>query len=683
MFAKLTVGKRLFSLVVLAILLPVSLAIESYFDLSTLNSSLKTIYEDRVITLAQLAQIDNLMQSNRKLLNDLYIEKSNIDKTPHPDKSSKISRDIDENLQSIDQTTKEYLASYLESEERTLADEFAQSQSKYIVESLRPTLVALQGGQLATALKHLQQDNALYDIASGNLAELKLRQVNDTKDEVMSAQGTLKRSLLIALLLLVAVGGWLFVLERKISRAILAVLGGEPEEIKQTAQRIASGQINFELPMAKDDRDSVMAAIFAMKGNIKRLAGDIQSLATATAEGKVDARIDPALYVGEYRAVVEDVNKSMGFVNQTLNTVIEKNIEAAHAKQIETERILSQSVEEVQHVVLAAKANDLSQRISLHGKQSEIASLCGGVNELIENVVNILSQIREAGITVKIASQEISNGNSELAQRTEAQAASLEETASSMEELSATVKQTADNAKQAEQLAVTASTVASKGGDVVAKVALSMDSVKESAKKIEDIMSLIDEIAFQTNILALNAAVEAARAGEHGRGFAVVATEVRSLAQRSAFAAKEVKVLIGDSIFKTVEGNKQVEIARSTMEEIVASFKQVANIIAEISNASGEQSVGIDQVNRAITHLDGMTQQNASLVAEAASSSDLLFEQANRLTDSISRFKLGNDTSDAALVPHQLTHLHGNEHNTTAHAMASHSAAERAEWEEF
>jgi methyl-accepting chemotaxis protein len=301
---------------------------------------------------------------------------------------------------------------------------------------------------------------------------------------------------------------------------------------------------------------------------------------------------------------------------------------------------LADAVEESQAVIEAAKAGDLSNRVPLDGKSGAIASLCDGVNALLDKMTEVLLSVREAGETINTAAGEISTGNNDLSSRTEEQASSLEETASSMEELASTVKQNAENAKQANQLAAAASGVAIKGGSVVGNVVTTMSAINESAHKIEDIITVIDGIAFQTNILALNAAVEAARAGEQGRGFAVVAGEVRNLAQRSASAAKEIKELITDSVSKTAEGTKLVEDAGSTMQEIVESVQRVTDIMGEISAASTEQSAGIDQVNTAITSMDEVTQQNAALVEQAAAAAESLVDQAVNLMDVVGSFKL-------------------------------------------
>ena len=252
-----------------------------------------------------------------------------------------------------------------------------------------------------------------------------------------------------------------------------------------------------------------------------------------------------------------------------------------------------------------------------------------------------VSAVREASLNIETAGNEIAAGNQDLSYRTEEQASSLEETAASMEELTSTVKQNADNARQANQLAVSAASVAVRGGSVVAQVVDTMGAINTSSRKIVDIIGVIDGIAFQTNILALNAAVEAARAGEQGRGFAVVASEVRSLAQRSAAAAKEIKVLIGDSVDKVEEGSKQVAEAGRTMDEIVGSVKRVTDIMAEIEAASKEQALGIEQVNQAITQMDQVTQQNAALVEEASAAARSLQEQAGSLAEVVGVFQLG------------------------------------------
>jgi methyl-accepting chemotaxis protein len=286
-------------------------------------------------------------------------------------------------------------------------------------------------------------------------------------------------------------------------------------------------------------------------------------------------------------------------------------------------------------------AGDLTSRIEVTTKD-ETGELLAALKNMNDGLSKTVSEVRTGTEMIASASAQIASGNADLSSRTESQASALEETASSMEELTSTVKQNADNAKQANQLAATASEVAVKGGSVVSQVVETMGSINDSSKKIVDIISVIDGIAFQTNILALNAAVEAARAGEQGRGFAVVASEVRSLAQRSASAAKEIKELINDSVSKVDTGTKLVGEAGTTMDEIVTSIRRVTDIIAEITAASAEQSAGIEQVNQAVTDMDNTTQQNAALVEEAAAASQALQDQASKLAQAVSAFKLSN-----------------------------------------
>jgi methyl-accepting chemotaxis protein len=282
---------------------------------------------------------------------------------------------------------------------------------------------------------------------------------------------------------------------------------------------------------------------------------------------------------------------------------------------------------------------DLTMRLPEDGKD-EVSQIARSFNVFVQKITTILQEIRHTSDAVKVSSSEIASGNLDLSGRTEQQAGALEQTASAMEELTSTVKQNSENARQANQLALAASAIAKEGGEVVGNVVATMEAINQSSRQIVDIIGVIDGIAFQTNILALNAAVEAARAGEQGRGFAVVASEVRSLAQRSAQAAKEIKVLIDSSVSKVSDGGLLVEKAGQTMVEIVDSVKNVSAIVSEIANASSEQSTGIEEINRAITHMDEATQQNAALVEQAAAAAQSLQDQATSLATIVSGFKM-------------------------------------------
>jgi methyl-accepting chemotaxis protein len=303
-----------------------------------------------------------------------------------------------------------------------------------------------------------------------------------------------------------------------------------------------------------------------------------------------------------------------------------------------TARFLSRNLADVVQAVQAIGGGNLRARSSVTSTD-EVGALAQGFNTMGETLQGLMAAVHEAAEGVSSGAEEITAGNEDLAQRTCQQAASLEETSASMEEMTSTVKQNADNAKQANQLAIEAREVANAGGAVTSRAVEAMGEINQSSKKIADIITVIDEIAFQTNLLALNAAVEAARAGEHGRGFAVVAAEVRNLAQRSATAAKEIKGLINESLQRVSDGTELVNQSGKTLNEIVTSVKRVTDIIAEISAASQEQATGADQVNRAIIKMDAMTQQNAALVEEAASASQSLKEQARELNRKVASFQ--------------------------------------------
>ena len=311
----------------------------------------------------------------------------------------------------------------------------------------------------------------------------------------------------------------------------------------------------------------------------------------------------------------------------------------------------------------------------LHVRPGDSGSVLAAVQRMQSSLVQVVSSVRQDSELVSTAAAEISSGNNDLSNRTEQQASALEETASSMEELTSTVKQNAENARQANVLAITASDVATKGGAVVSQVVGTMESISEASRQIVDIIGVIDGIAFQTNILALNAAVEAARAGEQGRGFAVVASEVRSLAHRSATAAKEIKVLIDNSVERVGLGTKFANEAGATMSEVVSSVTRVTDVIAEIVSASQEQSTGIEQINHAVSAMDNVTQQNASLVEEAAAAAESLRVQADNLVLTVSVFQIPADGARPTARP---TLSHAGKVSSVAKAPARALPAKRA-----
>ncbi|MGC4367335.1 methyl-accepting chemotaxis protein [Hydrogenophaga sp. R2] len=357
-----------------------------------------------------------------------------------------------------------------------------------------------------------------------------------------------------------------------------------------------------------------------------------------------------SLQAYERELVVAAVAKSEATIQRQVMLLVSLTVAAVVLAMVLAWRItrsVTQPVQEAVEVASAVAQGDLTRPIHTR-RQDELGDLLKALESMKVALVKTVSQVRQATDSIGTASVEIATGNQDLSSRTEQTASNLEETAASMEELTSTVRQSADAARQANQLAASAAEIAARGGEVVAQVVTTMDEINHSSKKINDIIGVIDGIAFQTNILALNAAVEAARAGEQGRGFAVVAGEVRNLAQRSAQAAKEIKGLIGASVDRVEAGSKLVADAGNTMSEIVGSVQRVSDIIGEITAAAGEQSDGIGQVNTAVAQLDQMTQQNAALVEESAAAAESLKDQARKLAEVVQVFRL--DPSATALA---------------------------------
>ncbi|MCE4369882.1 methyl-accepting chemotaxis protein [Xanthomonas hortorum] len=382
--------------------------------------------------------------------------------------------------------------------------------------------------------------------------------------------------------------------------------------------RYAIGDLSEDMEKLPGEKAVLSDTMAQAKINLSTMNEQIKHLAQAAANGDFSARGDAQRFQYDFRVMVESLN--------TLMSTADGNLQSLSS--------LLQSI----------AGGDLSVRMQ-GDFQGVFAQMRDDANATAMQLAQIVGGIKQSADAIKSAASEIADGNQDLSQRTEQQAANLEETAASMEELTSTVKQNAESARQANQLAIGAAGVASQGGVIVGKVVETMRGIETSSKRIADIISVIDGISFQTNILALNAAVEAARAGEQGRGFAVVASEVRTLAQRSTAAAKEIKDLIDDSVQRVTEGSTLVHNAGTNMDEIVSSVQRVTNIMGEISAASQEQSAGIEQVNQTVTQMDEATQQNAALVEEATAAARAMEEQANQLIEAVAVFKI-----DTALV---------------------------------
>ena len=386
--------------------------------------------------------------------------------------------------------------------------------------------------------------------------------------------------------------------------------------------RYAVGDLSEDMEALPGEKAIITDTLHTAKQNLGAINGEIRRLATAAAAGDFSQRGDSARFEHDFRAMVDGLNQLMQAADHNLA--------------------------EVSTMLRAIADGRLGAR--MHGDfQGVFARIAGDANATAAQLATIVTDIKRTSGSIHSAAAEIAAGNNDLSRRTEQQAANLEETAASMEELTSTVRQNAEHARQANQLAIGAHGVASQGGEVVGQVVETMGAIETSSRQIAAIISVIDGIAFQTNILALNAAVEAARAGEQGRGFAVVASEVRTLAQRSAAAAKEIKTLIEASVEQVGHGAQRVRQAGDTMAEIVASVQRVTDIMAEISAASQEQSAGIEQVSQTVIQMDGTTQQNAALVEEASAAARSLEQQADRLIEAVDVFDLSSaaTTKDA------------------------------------
>ena len=512
----LKVSTRLTMLIGALSALLVAIGSLGLFGISRTNDALQTVYEDRLVPMAQLADIESMLINNR-----LSIAVAMV--TPTADVIAASTASVDTNTAAISKVWEAYMATKLTVEEEKLANAFAQDRKRFVQEGLNPTVAALRANDLKEAQRLMTEKmDPIYLPVRKDLDALGNLQLSEAKKEYSEASA---RYALIRMASIGSIAGGLlfaglfgFVLVRSIGRQ----LGGEPGEAAALAQRVAAGDLSTPIDLKSGDSSSLMAQLKAMQ----------------------------------------------------------------------------------------------------------------------ESLAKMVAEVRGNAESVATASAQIAQGNLDLSQRTEQQASALQQTAATMEELGTTVRQNADNAQQANQLAQGASSVAIKGGEVVGQVVETMRGISESSRRIADIIGTVDGIAFQTNILALNAAVEAARAGEQGRGFAVVASEVRSLAQRSAEAAKEIKSLISASTERVDHGTALVDQAGQTMNEVVASIRRVTDIVGEISSASSEQSNGIAQVGQAVTQMDQVTQQNAALVEESAAAAASLKSQAGTLVQVVSGFKL-------------------------------------------
>jgi methyl-accepting chemotaxis protein len=598
----------------------------------------------------------------------------------------------------IDATKRLYVPLIADEVDRGLWNDFDRQWNAYLEFSAKLTSLGQQG-------KHQEAVQLLTDSrnAFGALTEALKKDIEHNRDGAanearMAAETyTASRTIVIAMLLASVVLGVLMALG--VGRAIGQPLG----EIIDIFKRIASGKLDNTIEATRQDELGVLLMnLDEMQAQMRKLLAQsqgqlaainrVQAVIEFDLKGTIESANDNFLNVMGYRLeeikgqhhsmFVEPAHRSTDEYRRFWEKLARGDYESAQYKrigkggkevwiqgsynpildatgkpykvvkyasdvtaQVKLSQQMEESVAQTQQIIKGATEGDLAKRLDVRGKGGSLAKLAEAINSLLESVSDIVSNVKHSAAEVLRGAEEISQGNANLSQRTEEQSSSLEETASSMEEMTSTVKQNADNAGQANQLATAARDQAEKGGAVVGNAVKAMADINDSSKKISDIISVIDEIAFQTNLLALNAAVEAARAGEQGRGFAVVATEVRSLAGRSATAAKEIKELIQDSVRKVEDGSLLVTQSGQTLEQIVLSVKKVSDIVAEIAAASREQSSGIEQVNKAVMQMDEMTQHNAALVEQATAASQSMADQARDLTKMMERFQVGDSGS--------------------------------------
>ena len=616
---------------------------------------------------------------------------------------------ITEQLQKLSEHSRQYEALPASAAQKQLYADMQKTSKAYLdAHALMAQAIASGQFDLAQTISNDQSRIARRDLFDD--VEQLSSYVATALDRETTAANSAQASSIVAILvfmLLLAITSAVF------GVVIVRSIVGPVRSALRSADDIANGRLDGNIDASRrDEVGQLLASMQGMQHRLKAVIASQVELASEHDKGQISFRIDESRFPGEYGRMVRETNALVAqHIGVKMRAVEVMRHYARGDLSVDMDRLpgekaaitdamdstkssLSAINSEIKRLSSAAAAGDFSQRGNAERFEHDFRDMVCGLNSLMETtetnlghlsallqaiaqgdltqrmegdfhgvfarmrddgnssvdqLAAIVTRIHAASGSIGLSASEIATGNSDLSRRTEQQAANLEETAASMEELTSTVRQNAEHARQADQLARGAADVAAKGGDVVSQVVTTMTSIEQSSQRISDIISVIDGIAFQTNILALNAAVEAARAGDQGRGFAVVASEVRTLAQRSASAAKEIKGLIDTSVDKVSEGSQLVRRAGTTMDEIVASVQRVTTIMADIASASQEQSAGIDQVNQTVMQMDESTQQNAALVEEASAAARSMEEQAQQLSEAVAQFRI-SDTLDASLA---------------------------------
>lgn len=695
MFNNFSIRSRLILIISMLSVLAVILSVIGLYGIHYSNSQLQSIYNDRLIPSQRLSAIrSNTFDTRLKINATLVFDKD----------SQTLVTGIQENAEKNNKLLADYLDTELTSDEQVLADKLQADRSRYLNEVLNPAMDLIKSNN-DTELEKLISEKLrpLFAVVDEDLDKLLELQIKTAKSNYEDAQGRYNTILIASIVMLVlGLASSIF-----LSLAIIRGLSNALNRAKDVAIAISHGNLNSQIVIdSEDEIAALLKSMQTMQNTLVSFSDAQQAMAKKHSEGWISEKIDTLNFKGSYGEMARSINElvqahidvkmhvvdivtdyakgnfirnidslpgekakvtkaisevktALLAINTEIESLAESGARGDFSKRANTNNFdfmfksmlthLNTLIEtcdgafgDVVRVSNALANGDLTQSITKN-YPGVFGQVKDGMNATAENLKTVMSEIKETTEIISSVAQEIASGNNDLSHRTEEQAASLEETAASMHELTSTVQHNTENAKQANELAVGAAQTANKGVSVVQDVVSTMDNINESSLRIVDIISVIDDIAFQTNILALNAAVEAARAGEQGKGFAVVATEVRNLAQRAANAAGEIKRLINDSVERVSGGSRQVAEAGKTMQDIVDAIGKVTSIISEIASASEQQNAGIAQVGQAIGSMDEVTQQNAALVEEVAATAESLESQTSHLAKEMSHFKTGNE----------------------------------------
>lgn len=693
MFKNLTVKARLFFLIGLMSAIMLTLTGMNLYALKQADKGLQTVYIDRTLPLADLAKIRRMLISNRLAIVNSFM---------FPEETSKNLKEISDNILEINKVWDLYMSTYLTPDEKLLADKFAIDRKRFVVEGLKPAMEMLNAQESEKLMTHIKDNiRPLFAPVSEEIDALVQLQQDVAKQEYELAENRYHFMLILALVIQVlGIAISLFIGLRIVS-SLLKELGGEPSYAAEVVRKISHGNLSTNVEVQQGDRSSLLYSINAMRETLSNIITSTSVVMNNVSEGELSSQMTIEVE-GDFIQLKQSINETIiqlrvtlfalndvmyALYNADFSKVISGRVKGKFKdtldKAMQTQNALREMLADVGQVMEYVAVGDINHRVTAEGRgelltlknninntlvaldslneiERVVSGLANGdltntittqypgvfgsvttsLNNTVEHLKTLIGEIKVSSEIIASAANEIAEGNNDLSRRTEDQASSLQETAASMEELSATVQENTSNAKNASDLAMGASTTAKKGVAVVNEVVLTMSNINESSHQIVDIITVIDDIAFQTNILALNAAVEAARAGDQGKGFAVVAVEVRNLAQRAASAAGEIKRLIGDSVDRISDGSKQVEQAGKTMEDIVTAIYRVTQIMSDIATASVEQNTGIEQINQAVTQMDEVTHQNAALVEQAAAAAESLSDQTRSLALEMANFKI-------------------------------------------